>query len=279
LAPTAAVERLRLGDHVCWGFDDDEARLEAVARFVAAGIREHHRVLYLTETRFPADLRAALEHQGVSVDELLAVGQLDPAARIAALADYVDAAERAGYGGVRVVADMTGAVGTAGPAGTPGEVERVAWFEANVNPLFTSGRVMAICLYDRRVFSTGQLARLGPAHPATARPQDDGATWAPLLRAYQIPGECGLRLVGAADAANRYAVGALLTWLVGDAVRAGRAALVDLAGLCFADAAAAGALVAAGRAVPAGLRLTGCRPEIAQLITLVGGSRATRMLS
>ena len=40
MAATAAVDRLRLGDHVCWGFDDDGARLDAVARFVAAGVRE-----------------------------------------------------------------------------------------------------------------------------------------------------------------------------------------------------------------------------------------------
>jgi len=266
LAPTAAVDRLRLGDHVCWDFDDDDARLETIARFVEGGIRAHHRVLYLTETDLPARLRTALRDRGVPVDELLAVGQLDPAARIAALADYVAAARRDGYAGVRVVADMSGAAGAADA------IERMAWFEANLNPVFTGGRVMAICLYDRRVFTAAELSRLGPAHPATARPQDDPATWAPLLRAVRLPEGSGLRLVGAADAANRYAVAALLGWLVGDAVRAGRAALLDLAGLQFADVAAAEAMVAAGRAVPAGLRLTGCRPEIGQLITLVGGA-------
>jgi anti-anti-sigma regulatory factor len=271
LAPTAAVDRLRLGDHVCWGFDDEDARLQTVVRFVAAGVRAHHRVLYLTETELPAPLRSALQARGIPVEELLAVGQLDPAARVAALADYVAAAERDGYAGVRVVADMTGA------ACAVDAIERIAWFEANVNPVFTGGRVMAVCLYDRRVFSAAQLSRLATAHPATARPQDDAATWAPLLRAVRLDGS-GLALVGAADAANRYAVAALLAWLVGDAVRAGRAALLDLAGLDFADAAAAGAMVAAGRAVPAGLRLTGCRPAIAHLITLVGGRRATGML-
>ena len=123
MAPTAAVDRLRLGDHVCWGFDDDDARLDAVARFVAAGIHAHHRVLYLSEAEFPVDLRTALERRGIPVDELLAVGQLDPAARIAALADYVDAAGRAGYAGVRVVADMTGAFGSAASAGLASDVE------------------------------------------------------------------------------------------------------------------------------------------------------------
>src|SRR5207237_3384774 len=104
----------------------------------------HHRVLYLTETDLPARLRTALRDRGVPVDELLAVGQLDPAARIAAFADYVAAARRHGYAGVRVGADMSGAAGAAD------EIERVAWFEANLNPVFTGGRVMAICLYDRR---------------------------------------------------------------------------------------------------------------------------------
>jgi MEDS: MEthanogen/methylotroph, DcmR Sensory domain len=272
LAPTTAVDRLQLGDHVCWGFDDDAGRLETVARFVAAGIRERHRVLYLTETDLPAPLRTALRDRGIPVDELLALGQLDPAARIAVLSDYVAGAQRDGYAGVRVVADMSDAVGAVDA------IERIAWFEANVNPVFAGGAVMAICLYDRRVFSAVQLSRLSPAHPATARPQDDPATWSPLLRAVRLP-ECpGLRLVGAADAANRYAVSALLAWLVADAVRAGRAALLDLAGLHFADVGAAGAIVAAGRAVPAGLRLAGCRPEIARLITLVGGRGASAML-
>jgi anti-anti-sigma regulatory factor len=255
---------------VCWGFDDDEARLDAVARFVAGGVREHHKILYLAESELPTPLRNALESRGIPVDELLAIGQLDPEARVAALSDYVAAAQRAGYAGVRVVGDLAAA---AGPADW---VDRVAWFEAHVNPVFTGGRVMAICLYDRRLFSAAALRRIAPAHPATVRPQDD-ATWSPLLRAYRTADGTGLRLVGAADAANRYAVDALLGWLVGEARREGRAALLDLAGLTFADAAAAGAMLAADRAVPAGLRLTGCRPEIARLLVLVGGRRATEL--
>jgi len=54
LAPTTPVDQLRLGDHVCWGFDDDEARLDIVTRFVAAGQRDGHRILCLTE---PVGLR------------------------------------------------------------------------------------------------------------------------------------------------------------------------------------------------------------------------------
>src|SRR5437763_17104312 len=67
LAPTAAVDRLRLGDHVCWDFDDDDGRLETIGRFVEGGIRAHHRGRSLTEPDTPARLRTALAARGARV--------------------------------------------------------------------------------------------------------------------------------------------------------------------------------------------------------------------
>src|SRR6185369_12638700 len=115
------VEQLRLGDHVCWTFDDDDERLAAMARLVAVGINDSHKVLYLTGPMRPEALLDNLDARGVptgrAVDDgqlavrpadevYLAHGEFDPDRSLGALRDQVSLARDEGWKGLRLVKDM-----------------------------------------------------------------------------------------------------------------------------------------------------------------------------
>src|SRR5256885_3748493 len=115
------VERLALGDHVCWVFEDQDECLAAMVRFVATGLAAREGVLYLTGSLSPASLVAGLEAHGVAAQRAIESGQLrvapaadvylsdgrfDPTAVLDACARYIDQAVEDGYAGLRVIGDM-----------------------------------------------------------------------------------------------------------------------------------------------------------------------------
>ncbi len=281
---SAVVDRVQLGDHVCWAHDDERDARDAVTRFTATGLRLGHKVICFTDTFAPAVVRANLEDAGVPTQTAVAVGQLRivPAmesyvrhlrggrlaigAMLESLAGEVARAQREGYPGLRLVGDMTWVART----GTG--LDDLTRYEAQANRFFLDRRVAGMCLYDRRLFPPERLRAVGAAHPATIGPYAD-REWTPLLRAYRTADPPGLRLVGEADQSNRDAFAAVLGVLTGQGV-AGRPAVLDLSGLSFADVRAATALVRADRAATAGLRLVGCRPALNRLLGLVRESES-----
>src|SRR5690242_10149209 len=117
------VERLRLGDHVCWTVDDN--RLAATARLADAGIEAGQRIVYLTESLEPTALLAGLDSLGVPVDKARHSGQLqvlpaerayltggafDPDRMLDTLAEKIEDARVAGYAGLRLITDMSWAL-------------------------------------------------------------------------------------------------------------------------------------------------------------------------
>ncbi|MDT4987967.1 MAG: hypothetical protein QOI74_2061 [Micromonosporaceae bacterium] len=280
------ADRLQLGDHVCWVFDDDQRCLAEMSRFVGAGLRQRQRVLYLSASLLPVALLAGLQAGGVATrsavdsgqlhvrraaDVYLSGGELEPARAIDVLAGEVSRAVTDGYTGLRWVADMAWVLRD------PPGAQRLHRYETRVNRLFLDGLAVAVCLYDRRLFQPSLLRRAACAHPATtvAGPYPD---WQPQLRVHRDPEHGGLRLTGCADAANRDALSAALHTLTddrhtADTDRAGTQARVDLRGLTFLDAAAAGMLARAAAVIPAGLSVTGCSRPVTRTLTLIGAQR------
>jgi anti-anti-sigma regulatory factor len=279
---TAVVDRVHLGDHVCWAHDDKRDALDAVTRFTATGLRLGHKVICFTDTFTPRTLRAHLEDAGVPTETAVAVGQLRivPAVEsyvgllsggrlatesmIETLVGEIDRAHREGYPGLRLAGDMGWTVRT----GTT--LHDLSRYEAQVNRVFLDRRVAGMCLYDRRHFPPERLHAVAAAHPGTVGPHADRA-WTPLLRAYRTADPPGLRLVGQVDRSNQEAFAAVLAAVTGPAAQS-RPAVLDLSGLSFADVRAATALVRADRAAAAGVRLVGCRPGLSRLLGLVRAS-------
>lgn len=277
MAHPSAVEQLRLGDHVCWTCDGDDDWLDAMARLVDAGVRRGEKVLYLTESLLPAALVAGLSARGLNADGALASGQLvvrrarevylagggfDPDATLRTLTRHIRQAREEGWAGLRIIGDMAWALSPA-----PG-VDQLDRYEAGANRLFLEGGAMAVCQYDQRLFSASELRRAAIAHPGSTSVTVNGR-WRPLLRIHRTA-PSGLRLVGEADMSNRRALASVLETLVTEHALRDEAIVIDMTELAFADGAAVGLILRAARKAPGGVRLVGCAPPVASLVSLLG---------
>ena len=274
MAGLALLDRLEPGDHVCWTVDDDEIRLDAIAGLVAAGVRERHRVIYCGDAA--AALLARLAANGLDIRIPVASGQLraesaesaylvdgvfDPETTIARWEHEKDWARAEGYRGMRVVGDMTWALRPA--VGT----DRLDWYEAQVNTLFTDGYVMGVCAYDQRCFDPVRLRRLSLAHPAAAGPllPFDPDT---SLRIRRTEQPYGLWLSGEADTSNRQALRVTLEEAFRRRARE-PVVTVDATALRFADSAAVRVLL--HTAVNMGpMQVVGCSPMLVRLLRFHG---------
>lgn len=278
MAHADTADRLRLGDHVCWTFDHDDERLACMAAVVDGVVRRNEKVLYLTESLLPTALLAGLEARGAPAsgaagrgqlvigyarDTYLPGGRFDPDATIRTFERQISRALDEGWAGLRVIGDMAWA--------SRAEVrpDHLSRFEAAASELFTSRSAMAVCQYDQRIFSAAELRWASAAHPARAEVAA-GVVWAPLLRIERT--RRGLRLAGEADMSNRAVLAGVLRTLVEEHRRAGRPAVIDLNGLAFADAAAAGLLLRAAAELPQGVRVAGCHPTVARMLQLLGAA-------
>lgn len=273
MAETGLLDRLSPGDHVCLVFDDEPKRTRDIARYVRAGLRDHHRVVYhgpgcdRVEAELTAqgvDVRPAVARDQLRIGgEYLHGGTFDPEATIGIWQEEARQAAAAGYRGLRAVGDMSWA---------RRHDDRLSWYEAQVNRIFAEGFVMGVCLYDRRLFSEDRLRRVAAAHPTTVTPQTDPRS-VPLFRAVRMADPPGIRLEGEADLSNRQAVTAMLEHLSEDTATT---LTVDVADLRFADAAAVRLLlhVADGRR----LRLVGCSRTLRRLLAFHGAGPAVECL-
>lgn len=263
------LDRVALGDHVCWAVDDDAVRMESIAGFVRAGLRAGHKVLYCGDD--PEGVLAGLEMHGIDTRAALSSGQLgahtaeasylaggvfDPVATLEMWRAQIAATRAEGYPGLRVIGDMTWA--TREVAGA----DRLPWYEAQVNTLFLDGYVAGVCTFDPRLFDPLELRRLAWAHPGAAGP-DAAFDPATSLRIIRTRAPWGLRLSGEADLSNRIALRAIVEHLFDDGHDE---VTVDVSGLTFADTAATRILVNAAAAGSGRLRMTGCSPSLLRLL-------------
>ncbi|WP_328470551.1 MEDS domain-containing protein [Actinoplanes sp. NBC_00393] len=276
MATTAVLDRLRLGDHACVLVDDDAGRLDSLAAYIGAGLREDDRILYFGPA--PGELTTGLAARGLDVRPALDRGQLrmatpeesylsggsfDPEATMAGWRAESAQARADGFRGLRAIGDMSWA---ARPV--PG-AERLPWYEAHVNRVFADGDAMAICLYDRRVFTETALQRICWSHPATVD-RDTAPSAEPALRAVRTIDPPGLRLTGDADLSNRHALQAVLENLFEDTPDPGGPLTVDLSGLRFADSAAMRILLRIAVAESHRLRVVGCSATMQRLLAFNG---------
>ncbi|WP_433795838.1 MEDS domain-containing protein [Actinoplanes sp. CA-252034] len=263
--------RLRPGDHACVVVDDDDVRRRSLATYVSAGLRDDERILY-----FGADPQRLADELGLHdavargqiematpEDSYLAGGRFDPEATMEGWRSEAARARADGYRGLRAIGDMSWAA-----APVPG-AERLAWYEANVNRVFAERQAMAICLYDRRLFSAADLQRVTWAHPAAV---DDTTSQdaEPALRFARTVDPPGVRLQGEAGLSNRQALRAVLDRLVDDAPGDRSPVTVDVSELRFADAATVRILLEAAVAGAPRLRVAGCSPGLRRLLLFNG---------
>lgn len=274
MATATSVEALSPGDHACLTFTDPDERLDIIAAFVRDGLRSSTKVICLTETPPPDALAVKLADRGVPTGEALARRQLsilgtddswlaesDPVGTgmVDLLKRKLESANREGYAGLRVAADMCW---VSRPSGT---ADQLPVFEAEVGRLFHDRRLTAICQYDRDLFDAVTLAFAESAHSrmvaATVYYED------PFLRICRQHSPPGIRVGGEIDFTRVDE----LTRALNEALRLDHHIQVNLAPLRFLDAAAGTAILQSALALSDGRVMTvvGCDPVL-RVLDLLG---------
>lgn len=270
MATATSVEALLPGDHACLTFSDPDERLDLIAAFVRDGLEASNKVLCLTDSIAPERLRAELADRGVP-ERPLRPDQLTIAASeeswlrnggarmVRWLARELDGAQRDGFAGLRVTADMCW-------ISRPGAgADELPVFESDVDKLFGDGRLTAICQYDREIFDAVTLAFAAAVHPlavAAAVYYED-----PVLRICRQHTPPGVRIAGELDLGHVDE----LTLALAEALRLDRDIELNLARLHFIDAAAVGAVFRAVAGLPADRTMrVRCGGPVLRMLRLVG---------
>ena len=270
MATATSVEALLPGDHACLTFSDPDERLDLIAAFVRDGLEASNKVLCLTDSIAPERLRAELADRGVPEhplrpDQLPLAGSEESwlrnggARMVRRLARELDDAQRDGFAGLRVTADMCWIT-------RPGAgADELPVFESDVDKLFGDGRLTAICQYDREIFDPVTLAFAAAVHPLTVAAAvyyED-----PVLRICRQHTPPGVRIAGELDLGHVEE----LTLALAEALRLDRDIELNLARLHFIDAAAVGAVFRAVSGLPAGRTMrVRCGGPVLRMLHLVG---------
>nr|WP_238345705.1 MEDS domain-containing protein [Actinopolymorpha cephalotaxi] len=232
---------MRAGDHYCLSFDADAEQRDVVTSYVRNGLAHHEQVTYFAASD-PVTVLDFLRDSGVEPDRFAASGQLrvmapqeaflatrpfDPDAMVEQLRQTADKAFAAGYQGLRVTGEPSVL------RGRPG-ADRWPEYEHKAADDFTDRPVLALCQYDRRVFTPAEIAEVESLHTHTVVPNplyQDGRL--SIFRMFRPP---GFRMVGELDIAQ---VTAWLSWIHRAASGTEDDVLLNLAELRFIDVAGA----------------------------------------
>lgn len=279
MVATTPVDRLGPGDHACLTFTDPEERLDILAAFVAAGQARDERIMCFTDAADVDGLRADLLDRGleagwelsvVTIDRLWGGGAgPDAGTMVELLAHELARADRDGRAGLRITADMCWA------ARPQANAEQLLVFESEVGRLFATGRLTAICEYDRESFdpvTLGYAARVHPRTVAATVYHDD-----PLLRICRQHVPPGVRVAGELD----YSQADVLSDALAEAVRLDHDVHLNLNHLRFIDAGAAAVILRTAANLPEPRRMIViCAEPVERTLTVAGAAEVSglRML-
>ncbi len=176
---TAVLESLRPHDHLCLIYESKEEWRAAAIPFIAIGLRQGQKCMYVVDAHTADDIRRYLAEEGIDVasaeqsgrfvvlhetEAYTRDGSFDPDRMIALLIEETNRAVAAGYPALRVTGEMTWML-----RGQPGS-EKVLEYEAKLNrDLFPHHPCMAICQYDRRRFAPEIIKGVIMTHPLLVR--------------------------------------------------------------------------------------------------------------
>jgi len=165
---------LEPGDHICCLYETEEEHRAVLTPFLRQGLERAEKVLYIVDAHTAEAVLRYLRDDGLDVEPYLARGQLtivtsqdaymqqgvfDPDEMIAFLRAETERALVEGYSALRITGEMSWALRE-----QPG-FERLIEYEAKLNEFFPGSRCLAMCQYDRRVFSAALLLDVLCAHP------------------------------------------------------------------------------------------------------------------
>jgi hypothetical protein len=166
--------RFKAGDHICQLYSTIDELAPLVAEYMAEGLRQNERCWYVASGSEEAAVRAALRSVGVDVDAHVARGALrlvaaadaylvrgrfDPETTVDVFNDAIEESLVAGFDGFRAAAEMSWALDA------DGTVERLMTYEALLRSLFSTCRVVGLCLYNRQAMPLHVIDGALATHP------------------------------------------------------------------------------------------------------------------
>ena len=162
-------------DHLCLIYSSREEQFAAIAPSLEIGLERRERVLYIADENSAVAVGDAMRETGIDVDRhrrdgtfVIIVGKKDvyikpgyfhPDWSIRFLSQAEDEAKAAGFSGIRIIGEMTWAIGD------DSDSARLIEFEAKVNRLFHQVNASGICLYDLNQFPPEVILGVVQTHP------------------------------------------------------------------------------------------------------------------
>ena len=170
----AGLGRLAAHDHLCLIYETREEQLSALVPFLRQGLERGERCFYVADHRRVAEMDPALRARGLDLDgavqrgafalatereTYLAGGEFDPDKMLDLAEGAAAQAVRDGFGGLRIVGEMTWALGD------EAKLQRLMEYEVKVNQRIARTPACAVCQYDRTRFSPELLRDVIRTHP------------------------------------------------------------------------------------------------------------------
>src|ERR1700736_1416349 len=163
-----------LHDHICLIYESQEEQLAMPIPSIRMGLDRGEKCIFIAPEKTVSDVNEALHAIGIDVDEAVTSGRLvgasqedtylvnghfDPDKMIRFLADALEPAIASGFSGLRLVGEMTWALG-----GTPCTGPLIE-YEAKLNYFVRDHPVAVTCQYDRKRFSPEVILNVIRTHP------------------------------------------------------------------------------------------------------------------
>jgi two-component system, cell cycle sensor histidine kinase and response regulator CckA len=169
-------------EHACCLYSSDGERRRQLTRFLLEGAQRGEQLICATSEAHMAAVLQDLQDGGVdpgplvesgrliltsTQDAYLGNGSFSPQRALARIESLVLQGSESGYPGVRITGDLQwlGEV--------PDALEAFFEYESEVNRILRSLGGAALCLYDRRQFSVGDLVRCLSLHPVALVGEDE----------------------------------------------------------------------------------------------------------
>lgn len=162
-------------EHLCLIYSTPEEQFAAIGPSLEVALERRERVVYVADEDSSVTVRDAMREKGIDLDRhgrdgtfVMVVGKkdmyikpgyLDPDWSIGFLARAEDEAKAAGFSGIRIIGEMTWAIGE------DPDFVRLIEFEGKVNRLFPQIGASGICQYNQKQFSAEVILDVVRTHP------------------------------------------------------------------------------------------------------------------
>lgn len=265
---TAVLEWLRFGDHLCLPIRRAAEQDSLATAFTRIGLGRGDKVFLVVAD--PDRLRRHLTAWLPAATAGFATGQLEVVDSwqtylgggfhsdriIEQFMATVDAAERDGYPGIRIIGDLSGVSSVV-------DAQVLVDYEARANTIYAARNALGLCQYHPQTLDDGAWRRMMAVHPGAF------AAWdaEPISRLRSRPTDAGVRLSGEVDVVNRQALPQLLR----AAEQRPGPCEIDATGLEFADGGAIAGLLRTAAARGQRPTTIVCRSGLAALLATLGG--------